>query len=148
MSSREHLQRTLHWGSWPRPDTTVEENRDDLARHEREFVAREAYAYTVLAPGGTACLGCVYLDPVEGDPSAVRLAYWVTEAGVQSGLDEHLFAAVLEWLHESWPFVVVVADLHVENARGITLAEHAGLERTGGAPEDHIRLVWRNPVSP
>ena len=25
MSSREHLNRTLRWGDWPRPDFTVEE---------------------------------------------------------------------------------------------------------------------------
>jgi len=143
MSSREHLHSTLHWGSWPRPDTTVEDNRKDLGRHEREFDAREAYAYTVLAPDRAACVGCVYLSPVEGDPRAVELSYWVTAAGVKAGLDEHLFAAVLAWLEQSWPFDTVVINLHVDNTRGIQIAEGAGLARTDGAPEDHVAFTWR-----
>ena len=54
MSSREHLLATLHWGGWPSADATVEGNRADLTRHADEFVAGEAYAYTVLTPDRSA----------------------------------------------------------------------------------------------
>ena len=77
MSSVDHLQRTLHWGSWPSEDMTVEDNAKDLVRHAREFEAREAYAYTVLAPDGSECLGCLYMNPAEDDPRTVLVAYWV-----------------------------------------------------------------------
>ena len=90
MSSREHLRATLNWGEWPRADMTLEENRADLQRHWEEFLRREAYAYTVLSPDGTRCLGCVYINPPDEDAAApeedgraATLAYWVTVEGLE-----------------------------------------------------------------
>ena len=142
MSSREHLHQTLHWGTWPRVDMKVEENRDDLKRHEREFADREGYAFTVLRPDRTGCLGCVYIEPVENNPSMAELSYWVTEAGVRSALDHHLLGAVLRWIADDWPFESVIINVHTDNRRGIELAEALNLARFPNAREDHVAFVW------
>ena len=144
-SSREHLQRTLQWGSWPRPDMTVEENRGDLVRHAKEFYDREGYAYTVLRPDRSGCLGCVYLSPVENDETATKLVYWAIERSLSSDLDRHIQTSVLEWIRRDWPFATVVMPFRKDNDRGIRIAEELGLDRADESGGDRVTFVWRRP---
>lgn len=144
-SSREHLQRTLHWGNWPRPDMTVDENRRDLVKHETEFKERKGYAYTVLRPDRSGCLGCVYLSPVENDETATSLEYWVIERSISSNLDRHIQTSVLEWIRKEWPYSKVVMPFHKDNERGIRIAEGLGLRRADETGEDQVTFVWRRP---
>ena len=44
---------------------TVEQDREDLARHEDEMVDHESFNYALFDPGETELLGCVYIDPPE-----------------------------------------------------------------------------------
>lgn len=144
MSSREHLQQTLHWG-WPSEDFTVEQNRKDLERHWQEFVNNEGYAYTVLKPDGSECLGCVYLSPAKEQnlPEPVaRLAMWVREDQLDGNLDKHLFDSVMRWIREDWPIETVVIKLHTDNERMIRLARKAGLTESPGENETQILFVW------
>lgn len=140
MESREHLRRTLRWGDWPRADFTLEENRGDLERHWREFEDREGYAYTVLAPDRSRCLGCVYLvPPRDGAGRDAMLAYWVSEPALATDLDAHLLGSVLAWIERDWPFERVAIPNHPDNARGARIGAEAGLT----AAEDGSVLVWR-----
>lgn len=141
MSSREHLQRTLHWG-WPTADATLEDNRKDLARHLREHEERVAYAYTVLTPDGSACVGCIYLKPTDGGPRTARLAYWVVEPELATDLDRDLLATVLAWVESDWPLDAVVLRLHADNERGARVAEEAGFELVSTTDEERV-LSWR-----
>src|SRR5690606_6190183 len=63
MSSRERLMR---WsgGRWPHADFTRAENLDDMVMHRDEFLAREAFTYTVLNRARDRCEGCVYIYPL------------------------------------------------------------------------------------
>ncbi len=148
MSSIDHLHRTLHWGSWPRPDFTLEDNEKDLVDHRREFDAREAYAFTVQAADRTRCVGCIYLDPVTQDdlpagtppePDAAFLDFWVVENELANDLDRHLLESVLSWLHRDWPFSAIYVSLHVDNERGIAIARALDLAETAVIPmKDHV----------
>ena len=67
MSSIEHIHATPgfappDWGddSWP-TSMTLGENLADLEKHSAEFLACEAFAYSVL--DGDDVIGCVYIDP-------------------------------------------------------------------------------------
>ena len=64
MSSMDHIRATPGFedGSWPR-EMTLDENLADLERHAREFERREAFTFTVLEPGSTGVIGCVYIYP-------------------------------------------------------------------------------------
>jgi RimJ/RimL family protein N-acetyltransferase len=146
MGSREHLQRTLQWGDWPSEEFTVEENRGDLERHWKEFEAREGYAFTVLSPDRSTCLGCIYLEPADGkDPSSrnARFAYWVVEDRLDEDLDRHLLEAVLAWIRRDWPLETLALQLRVENERGATIARDLGLQPLEGARvPDHRIFIW------
>lgn len=143
MGSREHLQRTLQWGSWPRADFTVEENAKDLERHLTEFENREAYAYTVLTPDRSRCVGCIYLNPA--DPNAPRtamLAYWVVEDELVSDLDRHVLDEFFAWVERDWPLDGVMLPLHNNNVRGANVVRDIGLIEAPMDMEDHQPFMW------
>ena len=47
---------------WPE-GVTLTGNLIDLGWHQREFTLRHSFAYTVMAPDESQCLGCSYIDP-------------------------------------------------------------------------------------
>lgn len=108
MSSIDLIRKT-RGGSWPSPDLSFEEDMIDLAWHQREFEHRSSFAYTVMNPDETECLGCFYLYPAgyrsEADKEAdVDVSFWVTQNAYKHGLYDELYKAIKEWLKAEWPF--------------------------------------------
>src|SRR6476620_2078816 len=100
--SMEHIHRTpgFQQGNWPH-EMTLDQNLADLIRHDKDFQARRGFTYTVLDPDDDI-VGCVYIYPLAGDPTAGSVSSWVTEA--RADLDTPLYTAVSEWLERDWPF--------------------------------------------
>jgi len=100
--SMEHIHRTpgFQQGNWPH-EMTPDQNLADLIRHDKDFQARRGFTYTVLDPDDDI-VGCVYIYPLAGDPTAANVSSWVTEA--RADLDTPLYTAVSEWLERDWPF--------------------------------------------
>jgi hypothetical protein len=90
--------------SWPREGFTLEENLADLARHQQEFLDREAFAYTVVSLDESRVLGCVYINPSEKDDVDARVRMWVRQSEFDQGLDSVLFNEVERWITIAWPF--------------------------------------------
>lgn len=106
MGSRERLwaKYGAAWG-WPPATMTVEQDRDELLRHEREIEAHETFNYAVLNADESALLGCVYLDPPRpGDAGDVQVVWWVIDAHAGGQLERDLDAFLPCWLTEAWPF--------------------------------------------
>jgi hypothetical protein len=91
------------WG-WPPPDMTREDDRVDLARHEREIEARQSFNYAVLAADEASVLGCIYVDPPAKAGSDAEVCWWVVDELVGSPLDDALETFVPAWLAAAWPF--------------------------------------------
>jgi hypothetical protein len=111
MGSRERLWALYGelWG-WPPATMTYEADRADLARHEAEMAVNESFNYAVFDAAETELLGCVYIDPPEGEspPGADAVAsWWVVDAAVGSALDAALGEFVPEWLARVWGFRAV-----------------------------------------
>jgi len=123
--------------SWPADDFTLEENRADLERHEREHRDRVAFTFTVLSPDASRCLGCVYIQPLRPEvlphvPSShwpAQVAFWVRTAEVKSDLDRQLLATLRGWLATDWKFDRVVFVIARDDARQAALMTDAGLAR-------------------
>jgi RimJ/RimL family protein N-acetyltransferase len=105
MGSRERLWRMFGaaWG-WPPADMSFEDDRADLARHEREIAAHESFNYAIFDEDETTLLGCVYIDPPEKAAADAEISWWVVDAMVGSSLEAQLSAAVPEWISARWPF--------------------------------------------
>ncbi|MEZ5980119.1 MAG: GNAT family N-acetyltransferase [Planctomycetota bacterium] len=142
MSSIPQLQASLHWGSWPNENFTLEQNEKDLVHHWNEFGTGENYAYTVLSPDRSHCLGCIYINSVEDAPRTAEVAYWVTDEGLAMDLDRHLLEQVTAWFQRDWPLDRAVFPTHVENARGQELAEQVGLVKEGEPNRGRVAWVW------
>jgi glutathione S-transferase len=109
VSSAERLRAMFQqWKGWPREGFTVEENLEDLRRHQKEFERREAFAYTVVRLDETAVLGCVYINPSQHREIDAEVLMWVRESEYEKGLDSALFQTVEKWLKDRWPFEKVV----------------------------------------
>lgn len=111
MGSRERLWERYGdvWG-WPRATMTVEADRQDLERHEREMEAHESFNYAVFDVAERALWGCVYIDPPgEGDPHGTDAvsSWWVVDAAAGSALEQALDAFVPAWLDSVWGFRAV-----------------------------------------
>lgn len=100
------------WG-WPPASMTLEEDAEDLARHEAEIAARETFNYAVLPAGEDRLLGCVYLDPPDADcppGTDVLTSWWLVDDEAGGPLAAALDAFVPAWLTGVWGF----RRLHVD----------------------------------
>src|SRR3546814_16647031 len=69
------------WGGWPPAAMTLEQDREDLAHHEREIAAHESFNYALLDAAETELLGCVYIDPPrDPDVDGEAVVSWRSEA--------------------------------------------------------------------
>ncbi|MBN1485774.1 MAG: GNAT family N-acetyltransferase [Chloroflexia bacterium] len=132
MDSKDMLRRWSQ-SDWPSDDFTLQENWQDLDRHEREHHARKAFTYTVLNPDESTCLGCVYIHPLYGPLSdsdhEAEVRFWVRQPRLVDDLDHRLLQALIDWFREDWAFqkfyfVTVDAD-----ERQVEVLEASGLER-------------------
>ena len=105
MSSVEHIHATPgfaqpDWGGddWP-VSMTLDQNLADLEQHRREFIAGEAFAYSVL--DGDDVIGCVYIDPDDTGTADAMVRSWVRASRAERDLD--LAVEIDHWLTESWP---------------------------------------------
>jgi hypothetical protein len=117
METREYL-RLWQQSPWPEDDFTVDANREDLVDLEQRHDAHRAFTYTVLNPGGTECLGCVYVFPTSAtflaksavtpvgadewsDVDAV-IFFWARLSQMEVGMDERLLDALRTWFDTEW----------------------------------------------
>ena len=88
---------------WP-TDLTFERDLIDLGWHQREFLRRTSFAYTVMNPTESQCIGCVYINPTRKQGYDAVVYLWVRDSEFEKGLDPILFDAVKEWVANEWPF--------------------------------------------
>src|SRR5262245_6947950 len=91
---------------WPR-GLTLEEDLIDLGWHQREFTLGHSFAYTVMAPDESECLGCCYIYPSANRGYDAMAYYWARTSRLASGFEERLGAAFRAWIAKDWPFAAV-----------------------------------------
>jgi hypothetical protein len=103
MSSEAELIGILDPDSdWPR-GMTQEEDLIDLGWHQREFTLRHSFAYTIVAPDQSLCLGCCYIYPSDlSSDFEVDAFYWVRSS--HSQLEQTFGLCFRRFLAEEWPF--------------------------------------------
>ncbi len=103
MSSVDELVNVWPGSGWP-VGLTLEENLIDLGWHQREFMIRRSFAYTVVSLDESRTLGCVYINPTWKRGYDAQVFLWAREAKMGTGLDATLYETVKLWLKEAWPF--------------------------------------------
>jgi len=143
---------------WPTHEFTVDQNFEDLARHQAEHTEGVAFTFTVLTPDRSRCIGCVYLDNLSNvltsagaDPAqiaavqdgSVAVRFWATQPRLADDLDVHLFEAINTWLRREWAFQHIFFRTNDRDQRQVRLFENAGFIRAHAiqSPERRGRLV-------
>ncbi|NCF74142.1 MAG: GNAT family N-acetyltransferase [Gammaproteobacteria bacterium] len=104
MSSVEHLKSVWPGSGWPE-GLTLEEDLVDLGWHQKEFLMRRSFAYTMVTLDEATVIGCVYIYPTQVETYDSEVYLWVRASELDSGLDARLFDTVKQWLAQDWPFV-------------------------------------------
>ncbi|MBD7912858.1 hypothetical protein [Clostridium cibarium] len=101
MEARDHIHELYtkeYTNGWPADNLTLEEDENDLKRHEKEFNERVAFAYTVFDIQNENCLGCIYIDP--SDCYDAEITMWTRDHVT----DMLLYKTVKKWIENHWPF--------------------------------------------
>lgn len=85
---------------WPQRAYSLAENEADLAEHLAHHQARIDFAWTILAPGTSQVIGCLYVKPSSDGPIAKS---WLRAD--HAHLDATLRSHVQAWL-DQWPIAV------------------------------------------
>jgi hypothetical protein len=94
---------------------TIEENLDDLVRHEREHIYCEAFTFTIMNINKDECLGCIYIVPLFSEMEKalpeiiaakypVQVRYWVRSTRMNTSLEREITQKLIEWMKEAWHF--------------------------------------------
>jgi len=104
MESEERL-RTIYdpGGEWP-SGLTLYQNTIELGWHQTEFQLRTSFAYTVVSLDEKQVLGCMYIYPTRKPGYDAEITMWVRQSQADTGLDEHLFETIENWIATRWPF--------------------------------------------
>lgn len=144
IESRE-LLRTWEQSTWPEDDFTIEDNREDLLKHERQHAAGDAFTYTVMNPDQTECLGCVYVLPPDAEMFTgaqvtatgadqwsdcdATVFFWVRKSRLTERLDRDLLASLLRWFEEEWSFNAPVIVTNEQFEQQVAMIEGTDLRR-------------------
>jgi hypothetical protein len=104
MSSVEHLKSVWPDSGWPE-GLTLEEDLIDLGWHQKEFMNRTSFAYTLVTLDEATIIGCVYIEPSRAEIYDAEVYLWVRASELGGGLDARLFDSVKDWLTKDWPFL-------------------------------------------
>lgn len=103
MSSVDHLSKVWPGSGWP-DGLTLEEDLIDLGWHQKEFMRRSSFAYTMVTLDESTVVGCVYINPTRKRGYDAEVYLWVRESQLEGGLDARLYDAVKSWLDSDWNF--------------------------------------------
>lgn len=152
MESKDYL-RLWEQSGWPEDDFTVDANRADMVNLEQRHAEGDSFAYTVVNPSETQCLGCVYVQPTtsrwlskaqiaalgDDDWSAygVAVLFWVRKSRLADGLDRLLLDALRSWFAREWRLGNHLVMTNEQFGQQVAMIESAGLERS-------FRLTYPN----
>ncbi|HEY1758718.1 MAG TPA: hypothetical protein VGG72_25325 [Bryobacteraceae bacterium] len=108
MTSVGHLKGVFGPKSdWPSVELSLEQDLIDLGWHHKEFQRRSSFAYTMMNPEESQCLGCAYIFPTVYEGFDAEAYCWVRASHVKE-LDQLLFDTLKSWIRNSWPFQRVI----------------------------------------
>lgn len=108
MSSKESLRQIFREDDdWPSEAMTLEENYRDLLEHQEEFDRNEGFAYTVLTPDLSKCIGCLYIYPFPYGVYDSRVYFWLIDE-VKEELSPVFQAFIEKWIPETFSFNSIV----------------------------------------
>ena len=104
MKSRNQIVNTFGPNHpWPPEDLTLEQNRIDLAWHQKEHQRRDSFTFTVHSLNGDTEFGCLYIQPSQIKAYDATVYYWISETARRNKLTGEITTCIREWIANDWP---------------------------------------------
>lgn len=105
IASRERIRGTFGPDHrWPPSNLTLEQNRIDIAWHQKEHQRRDSFTYSVCDPNASVEFGCLYIQPTLRDEYEAAVYFWTAKAAVETGLAGVIESRLRQWVSDDWPF--------------------------------------------
>ncbi|ERG94365.1 GNAT family N-acetyltransferase, partial [Haloquadratum walsbyi] len=79
IESREQIKNTFGPDHpWPPVGLTLEQNRVDLAWHQKEHQRRDSFTFTIYDPDTETELGCLYIQPTQVAEYNATVYFWTS----------------------------------------------------------------------
>lgn len=109
MESRDQISNTFGLDHpWPPADLTLEQNRVDLAWHQKEHQRRDAFTYTVYDTDTNTELGCLYIQPTRVSNYEAGIYFWTSAVAGRRNLTANISETIRQWISDDWPFDKIV----------------------------------------
>ena len=151
--------------AWPADGFTLEENLEDLQRHEQEHSESKAFTYTIVNPDETKCLGCIYINSL--DPEIIDLGicgnspsdshggsvrFWVRKSLIVTDAHRAVRDAIFKWLERGWYFDCFVCLVSQADPHQIRLMSDGEFRSRGSfvyrPRNSHWRIYQKNSILP
>jgi RimJ/RimL family protein N-acetyltransferase len=147
---------------WRDRTFSLEDNREEMHRHEAENRAHESFTMIVTDPRGERSYGCVYfadlysllraggapapvLEAVGDDECQVHL--FLVPESLEWDLDERLVRALIDWLDADWAFRRWTFQADTADARLCAVLARVGLTERHRL-KDGKWSVWARATAP
>ena len=84
------------FGDWP-AGLTLDENRIDLAWHDREFTTRRSFSW-ILRDAVGLYLGCLYVFPEIGARGKASVTFWLRDMPRRDAVAREVFPLAVDWI--------------------------------------------------
>lgn len=95
------------FGDWP-AGLTLEENRIDLAWHDREFTTRRSFSW-IIRDASAGYLGCLYLFPDIGHRGSAEGVIWFRDMPNRDETAAAIAPTLRRWMKKQSPSGVQIA---------------------------------------
>lgn len=129
-AARESSAEVYLWLPWCRPEYTLAEAQDWIARQVPLFAAGTSFSFVIEGAGGQFLGGCGLnqIDPIH---RRANLGYWVRTSAAGRGIATAAVRQLAAWAFASTELVRLEIVAAVGNLASIRVAEKAGAIREG-----------------
>ena len=151
------MLRAWSQSDWPIDGFTLEENLDDLQRHEQEHLDKKAFTYTIMNPDETFCLGCIYINPQnqeivdlgicqlpakEKEPFVASVGYWIRESHATKEFSITILKEIIQWLDSEWYFNCIVFPVAITDSMQTQQFVERGFNLVGCIYDEPRNSYW------
>ena len=155
--SSSPMLRAWSQSDWPAPGFTLEENLDDLQRHEQEHLNNKAFTYTIMNPEETFCIGCIYMNTLiqeivnlgvcqlpdkDEEVFAAEVRYWVRDSYSTNEFTATVLEKIIQWLDSDWYFNCVVFPVAMTDSMQTKLFIKKGFLPVGDIYDGQRSSQW------
>jgi hypothetical protein len=136
--------RKFHPCDWSATGFTLEENLEELEKHDQDHQERTAFTLSAQSPNRELSFGCIYINTMHGllkwlkrpedelkevKDYECQVYFWTRPECMASGLDKEILFGLSQWLENDWLFSKVYYQTYESDVRQVSIFKESGLKK-------------------